>query len=51
MEALRVQELPLEDSSDCIILDNWSVLHGRTAIPEAGYHRKIERVYLDSIYL
>lgn len=51
LEALRVQELPLEDSSDCIILDNWSVLHGRTAVPKAGCHRKIERVYLDSVYL
>lgn len=44
-------ELLLKDSLECVILDNWSVLHGRTSIAAECTHRKMERVYLDSVNL
>ena len=49
IEAGRIEELSLEDPMDCIIFDNWSVLHGRTRVPLECAHRKIERIYLDSV--
>lgn len=51
IEAARTVELSLEDPQDCIIIDNWSALHGRTEVSPLCTHRKIERVYLDSVKL
>jgi L-asparagine oxygenase len=50
-EAGRIEELSLDDPMDCIVFDNWSVLHGRTKVPLECIQRKIERVYLDSVDL
>jgi alpha-ketoglutarate-dependent taurine dioxygenase len=50
-EAGRIEELSLDDPMDCIVFDNWSVLHGRTKVPLECVHRKIERVYLDSVHV
>ena len=51
IEEGRAEELSLEDSMDCMIIDNWSVLHGRTSVPLECVHRTIERVYLDSVHV
>jgi alpha-ketoglutarate-dependent taurine dioxygenase len=32
-------------STDCLIVDNWRVCHGRSAIP-AGSHRVLKRVWV-----
>jgi len=34
---------------ECIILDNWLVLHGRSQVPISGASRVIERIYLSEI--
>jgi len=49
IESARTVELSLEDPLDCIVLDNWSALHGRTDVPSKCTHRILERVYLDSV--
>ena len=51
IETARIEKLSLETPIDCIILDNWSVLHGRTEVPSGCLGRKLERVYLDSVHL
>jgi len=51
IEAAQTEALTYEDPSDAIIFDNWSVLHGRTKVPPDCIHRKIERVYLDSVHV
>jgi len=51
IESARTAEISLEDPLDCVILDNWSVLHGRTEVPTQCIHRRVERLYLDSVKL
>jgi hypothetical protein len=51
IETARIEELSLEDSTDCIIFDNWNVLHGRNEVPVGCVQRKVERVYLDSVHV
>lgn len=55
---LRIQEklnsltpdlIALDTSLDCLIIDNWRALHGRTVVPESEMNRVVERVYLDRI--
>ena len=36
----------LENKTDTLLIDNWRMLHGRSAIPDGSDHRIIERVYL-----
>jgi len=47
----KIEELSLDDTMDCIIFDNWSVLHGRTNVTMDCVNRRIERVYLDAVHL
>jgi len=42
-------EVCLESFADCLIVDNWKMLHRRSAAP-FGCARKIERVYLDKVF-
>lgn len=44
-----VQTVTLERSTDCILVDNWKVLHGRSAVPASASNRIVERVYLSTI--
>lgn len=44
-------ELPLDAPGDCLILDNWNVLHGRTSAYGEASARYIERVYLTEVSL
>lgn len=34
---------------DTLIIDNWKIMHGRSAVPEGGLNRLIERVYLSEV--
>lgn len=45
-----VTKLVLRDPGDTLIIDNWRVLHGRTAIPSPRSIRLVERVYLREIF-
>jgi L-asparagine oxygenase len=45
----NVAKVKLSDATDCLLFDNWNVLHGRSAVPTDALHRKIERVYLESL--
>lgn len=45
-----VQEINLIDPGDTLIVDNWRSLHGRGSAGASATGRKIERVYLRSIY-
>jgi L-asparagine oxygenase len=51
IQAATVQAVEFQSSRDCILVDNWKVLHGRSAVPTLGAHRIVERVYLDSVKL
>lgn len=39
----------LKSRGDTLILDNWRILHGRTAVPKHCKYRTVERLYLDSL--
>jgi len=39
----------LEESNECIVVDNWKTLHGRTAVPPQCMSRRLDRVYLSNI--
>ena len=39
----------LLNKGDTLLLDNWRVLHGRTAVPSSTSSRKIHRLYLSSL--
>ncbi len=49
IQTSTIEGLSLSDPTDCIIFDNWSILHGRNEAPLECAHRKLERVYLDSV--
>ncbi len=34
---------------DTLLVDNWTTLHGRSAVPDEGLCRAIERVYLEEV--
>lgn len=46
-----VQAVTFENSRECILVDNWRVFHGRSAVPSLESHRVVERVYLNSVNL
>ncbi|MGQ0335312.1 hypothetical protein [Halomonas elongata] len=46
-ESLR--SVVLEGPGDTLIVDNWRILHGRSAIDAKSTERKLERIYLDKI--
>ncbi len=41
----------LEEPGDTLLIDNWSVLHGRSAVKLSDMHRCIERIYLSEVFL
>lgn len=45
----KQHKIALENIGDCILVDNWKVLHGRSHVPNSSMGRKLERVYLSSI--
>jgi L-asparagine oxygenase len=50
LSGVPVQEISLVDPGDTLIVDNWRSLHGRGSAGPTATGRKIERVYLRSIY-
>lgn len=39
----------LTEPGDTVVIDNWKMLHGRSAVPPSSMHREIHRTYLDKI--
>jgi len=39
----------LSDPGDGLVVDNWRMLHGRTAVPPESRDRRIDRIYLNSL--
>lgn len=46
----KIEEIHLRNSGDFIIINNWSSLHGRSAVPANSLNRIIHRVYLSEIF-
>lgn len=46
---LPVQDIFLAEPGRTVLLDNWRVLHGRSAVPADGIERSLDRVYLDLV--
>jgi L-asparagine oxygenase len=44
-----VRTVTFESSTDCILIHNWKVLHGRSSVPTSAFHRVVERVYLSTL--
>lgn len=44
------KRLSLARPGDTLIVDNWRIVHGRSAVPENCRARVVERVYLQRIY-
>lgn len=49
IETAKVEEIALVDSGDILIIDNWQMLHGRSAISPIGEERIIERIYIGEL--
>ena len=49
IDASALQHVALENFNECILVDNWMTLHGRTAVPPHGISRRIDRVYLSNV--
>jgi L-asparagine oxygenase len=49
LSAVKPIDLQLRGSADTLVVDNWRMLHGRSAITPENQNRHIERVYLKSI--
>ena len=47
---MLVQKVAFESAKDCIVVDNWNVLHGRSAVSGIGRCRVVERVYLSAVH-
>jgi L-asparagine oxygenase len=50
LEKVHKQSIFLTAPGDCIIVDNWKMLHGRSNVPPNAMHRRLERVYLGALY-
>ncbi len=46
---LEPVEIQLDHPGDMLVIDNWRILHGRTAVPPSGTGRCVERVYLEGL--
>lgn len=40
----------LRNPGDTVLIDNWRMLHGRSAVPVGSRARRIERVYLSEVF-
>ena len=50
LERQRVTELRLSRLGDLLVIDNWRMLHGRTAVLPSSQGRRIARVYLENLH-
>ncbi|WP_189666890.1 TauD/TfdA family dioxygenase [Pseudomonas amygdali] len=35
---------------DTLIVDNWRMLHGRSAVPTSAMRRQLERIYISELW-
>jgi len=49
LDSLPPQEVFLSSKGDCLLIDNWRMLHGRGSIDRKSMNRKIERVYFNEV--
>ncbi len=49
IDAMKPETISLVDEGDTLIIDNWRMLHGRSAVSEDHRDRCLERVYLRSL--
>lgn len=49
LKDIQQLEVCLENSGDCVLVDNWKMLHSRSAVPVTSKNRKIERVYISEL--
>ena len=40
----------LSSAEDMLLIDNWSIAHGRSEVPSADCNRVVERIYLSEIH-
>lgn len=46
---MKSQDIFLSNAGDCLLIDNWRMLHGRGFIDRKSMDRKIERVYFNEV--
>lgn len=51
IQKTRPIEISLDHRGECLIIDNWAVLHGRTSVEDESSPRRIDRIYLTEIML
>lgn len=49
IETENASSVCYESAMDCILIDNWNSIHGRSAVPEFASNRVLERVFLSRI--
>ncbi len=49
IESATHTSVVLDSPGDTLIIDNWRMLHGRSTVPTASAHRRIERGYLGTL--
>ncbi|MEY8239276.1 MAG: hypothetical protein RPT25_02960 [Cycloclasticus sp.] len=49
LHSIQSQEVFLTSKGDCLLIDNWRMLHGRGCIDSNSMNRKIERVYFNEV--
>jgi hypothetical protein len=42
-------KISLSKATDCLLVDNWRMLHGRSAVPASENNRIIDRIYLSRL--
>jgi len=45
----NIRTVTFESPTDCILVDNWRALHGRSTVAATDSHRIVERVYLSTL--
>ena len=51
IQTIQPQEIFLHKVGDCILVDNWRMLHSRGSIDKESIHRKVQRVYFNEVKL
>ena len=49
LKNMKSQDVFLSSCGDCLLIDNWRMLHGRGCIDRKSMNRKIERVYFNEV--
>jgi len=46
---VKYEAIVLDNSNQCVLIDNWQTFHSRSAVAATGMNRKLERLYLAEI--